>query len=122
MSRFMSIFGNYEKTGAGIAKDAPEKKPFFRYWELAFRKFWQIIEINMLMAGAFLPLLLAVVVIYYFIQDYTNTALLIAGGFVVLFAMIFGSVIAGCTRLLKDFSIEKPTFLLYHRADNESIA
>ncbi len=108
----MSLFGNYEKTGAGIAKDAPQKKPFFRYWELTFRKFWKIIEINMLMAAAFLPLLLAVVVIYYCIQDYTNIALLIAGALVLLFAGCFGSVIAGCTKLLRDFSIEKPTFML----------
>ena len=108
----MSLFGNYEKSGAGIAKDAPQKKPFFRYWELAFRKFWKIIEVNMLMAAAFLPLLLAIVVIYYFIQDYTNITLIIAGAFVILFAVCFGSVIAGCTKLLRNFSIEKPTFLL----------
>ena len=108
----MSLFGNYEKTGAGIAKNAPKKKPFFRYWELAFGNFWKIIEINMLMAAAFLPLLLAIVVIYYFIQDYTNTAMLIAAGFVILFAVWFGPVIAGCTKILRNFSLEKPTFLM----------
>ena len=108
----MSLFGNYEKSGAGIAKDAPKKKPFFRYWELAFGKFWKIIEINMLMAATFLPLVLAAVVIYYFIQDYANTAMLIAAGFVVLFAVCFGPVIAGCTKILRNFSLEKPTFMM----------
>ena len=108
----MSLFGNYEKSGAGIAKNAPKKKPFFRYWELAFGKFWKIIEINMLMTASFLPLLLAVVVIYYFIQDYTGTAMLIAGGFVVLFVVCFGPVIAGCTKVLRNFTLEKPTFML----------
>ncbi len=108
----MSLFQNYEKSGAGIAKNAPEKKPFFRYWELVFNKFWKIIEINMLMAAAFLPLILAAVVIYYFIQDYTGTAMLIAAGFVVLFAVCFGSVIAGCTKILRNFTLEKPTFMM----------
>lgn len=108
----MSLFGNYEKSGAGIAKNAPKKKPFFRYWELAFGKFWKIIEINMLMAAAFLPLILAAVVIYYFIQDYTGTAMLIAAGFVVLFAVCFGPVMAGCTKILRNFSLEKPTFMM----------
>ncbi len=108
----MSLFGNYEKSGAGIAKDAPKKKPFFRYWELVFNKFWKIIEVNMLLMAAFLPLILAIVVIYYFIQDYTGTALVIAGGFVVLFAVSFGSVVAGCTKILRNFSLEKPTFMM----------
>lgn len=108
----MGLFGNNEKTGAGIAKNAPKKKPFFRYWELAFGKFWKIIDINMLMTAAFLPLLLAVVVIYYFIQDYTNTALLIAAAFVLLFAVCFGPTVAACTKILRNFSLEKPTFLL----------
>ena len=103
---------NYQKAGAGIAKDAPDKKPFFRYWEIVFNKFWKIIDINMLMAALFLPLLLAAVVIYYFIEDYTNTAMLIAAALAILFAVCFGPGIAACTKILRNFSIEKPTFLM----------
>lgn len=108
----MSLFGNSIKTGTGIAKDAPKKKPFFRYWEIAFRKFWKIIDVNMLMALGFLPLLLAGLVIYYFAENYAKTALLLAGGLIILFAVCFGPLLAGCTQVLRNFAREKPIFLL----------
>lgn len=108
----MSLFGNSQKTGAGIAKNEPQKKPFFRYWEIAFRKFWKIIDVNLLMVLGFLPLLLAVLIIYYFGEDYGNIALFLAIGFVILFAVCFGPLIAGCTQILRNFSREKPCFLM----------
>ncbi|MDE6658052.1 MAG: DUF624 domain-containing protein [Oscillospiraceae bacterium] len=108
----MSLFGNSIKTGAGIAKDAPKKKPFFQYWEIAFRKFWKIIDINMLMALGFLPLVIAGLVIYYFAENYAKPALLLAGGLVILFAVCFGPLLAGCTQVLRNFAREKPIFLL----------
>ncbi len=108
----MSLFGN-DSSGAGIAKDAPKKKPFFRYWELAFNKFWKIIEINMLMAFSSVPVLLAVTVIFYFVEDYTNIALLIAAMLILITAICFGGVIAGCTKVLRNFVLEKPTFMMH---------
>ena len=108
----MSLFGNSIKTGAGIAKDEPPKKPFFRYWEIAFRKFWKIIDINMIIALGFLPLLLAGLVIYYFAENYAKIALLLAGAFIILFAVCFGPLMAGCTQVLRNFAREKPIFLL----------
>jgi len=108
----MSLFGGYENAGVGISKNEPQKKPFFRYWELVFRKFWKIIEVNMLMAASFLPLLGAFLMIYYFGEQYTSTALLLAGGFVVLFAVCFGPVMAACTKILRCFATEKPIFMM----------
>jgi uncharacterized membrane protein YesL len=108
----MSLFGNYKTTGAGISKDAPPKKPFFRFWELVFRKFWKLLEVNILMMSSLLPLLAAALVIYYFIEKYTNVALLLSAGLVLLFAIFFGPVIAGCTQILRNFSREKPMFLM----------
>nr|MDE6004787.1 DUF624 domain-containing protein [Oscillospiraceae bacterium] len=108
----MGLFENSIKTGAGIAKDAPKKKPFFQYWEIAFRKFWKIIDINMIMALGFLPLVIAGLVIYYFAENYAKPALLLAGGLVILFAVCFGPLLAGCTQVLRNFAREKPIFLL----------
>ena len=34
------------KEGPGVSKDAPEKKRFFLFFELYFRKFWKMIELN----------------------------------------------------------------------------
>ena len=35
----------YSKKGLGTP---PQKKPFFKYWEIFGRKFWKLIELNML--------------------------------------------------------------------------
>lgn len=44
------IFGffNYAKPGKGVDKNAPEKKRFFVYTEMFGRKFWKIIQLNLL--------------------------------------------------------------------------
>lgn len=39
---------DYNKAGKGVAKNEPEKKPFFKFFELFSRKFWQLFQINML--------------------------------------------------------------------------
>ena len=54
----MGLFkNNYERAGVGIAKNAPKKKGFFRYMEIFGRKFWKLIELNLLYFVFFLPLL-----------------------------------------------------------------
>lgn len=108
----MGLFGGYEKAGAGIAKDAPKKKPFFRYWELVGRKFWKLIEINMLLMSSILPLLGAALSLYY-LNDVNPTAgYVLAGALVLLFAVLFGPIMAGCAKILRNFSVEKPVFLV----------
>lgn len=45
----MGIFGtNYSKPGPGIDKDAPQKKGIFRFFEIFFRKFSKLTQLNML--------------------------------------------------------------------------
>ena len=108
----MALFGNSRKHQAGIAKDIPEKKPFFRYWEIAFRKFWKIIDVNMLLAAGCLPLIGAAAIMYYFSEKYASTAFLIAAVLVIVFAVCFGPLIAACTQILRNFAREKPMFLM----------
>lgn len=42
----MGLFYNNETAGPGVSKNE-KKKPFFRFWELFFRKFWTFFRINM---------------------------------------------------------------------------
>ena len=35
---------NYDKTGKGVSKNEPEKRGFFRFFELYFRNFWKLIS------------------------------------------------------------------------------
>ncbi len=53
----MGIFGgNYSKVGPGISKDAPEKNRFFLLFELLGRKFFKLIQLNMMYFVTLLPL------------------------------------------------------------------
>ncbi len=46
---FMGLFSfNYAKPGPGVDKDAPKKKGIFLYFELFVRKFFKMIQVNML--------------------------------------------------------------------------
>lgn len=108
----MGLFGGgYESSGTGIAKDAPKKKPFFRYWELTFRKFWKLININILMMATILPLILMIPVIYYLTNVSRELTLFILGALLLLFVVSFGPSIAGFTKIFRNYSLEKPTFI-----------
>ena len=60
----MGLFSiNYNKPGPGVSKDAPVKKPFFRFWEVYFRKFFDLIKLNMLFA---IPTAVTIVLVFAF--------------------------------------------------------
>ncbi len=107
----MAIFGNYENTSTGIAKNAPQKKPFFRFWEIVGRKFWKLINVNLLMMASLLPLILGAFSVIYFGEKNTELAMILALACGLIFSIFFGPVIAGCTQILRNFSREKPCFL-----------
>ncbi len=48
-------FGNYNKPGKGVEKDAPQKRGFFRFFEFYFRKFWQIMNVVLIYFFASIP-------------------------------------------------------------------
>ena len=113
----MGLFGKkYENAGAGIAKNAPKKKPFFRFMEIFGRKFWKMIGLNILYSIFFLPLVGAIAV---FIMRYNGsmpsgapTVLLIIG-LALLFAIIIGPATAGHSKILRAYILEKPVFMVH---------
>lgn len=55
----MGLFSfNYAKPGPGVDPDAPEKKGFFRFWEIIFEKFSKLLGANALHAALSIPCLL----------------------------------------------------------------
>ncbi len=80
----MAFFGlfNYSKPGPGVDKDAPKKKRFFLFFELYFRKFWKLVQLNLLFIVCCIPI------------------------------VTIGPAICGMTYVLRNFANEKPTFLL----------
>lgn len=77
---FLGFF-NYSKAGPGVDKNAPKKKRFFFFWELYFRKFWKLLQLNLLFLLFCLPI------------------------------VTIGPAIAGMTYVLRQFALEKPVFL-----------
>ena len=107
----MGLFGNhYERAGSGIAKNAPKKKGIFRFFEIFGRKFWKLFELNLLYFLSFLPVIGAVA-LFFAVDSQLGTIL--AAACLVLFAVIIGPATAAHTKILKNFIMEKPTFLAH---------
>lgn len=73
---------DYSKPGKGVDKDAPQKKPFFRFFELFFRKFWKMMELNWLYLLFCLPI------------------------------VTIGPATIAMNRLMKEYVCERPVFML----------
>lgn len=78
----MALF-DYEKAGSGVAKNAPKKKAFFAFWELYFRKFWKLLELNMITFLFCIPV------------------------------VTIGPAIAGMTKVLRNYTLEKNSFIFH---------
>lgn len=60
----MGLFNtNYNKPGKGIDKDAPKKKGLNLFYDTYFRKFWDIIKLNLLYLVTTLPCLAVVMLL-----------------------------------------------------------
>lgn len=86
MAGFFGTF-NYEKEGPGVDKNAPQKKSFIAFWELFFRKFWKLIEVNLIYLLTCIPV------------------------------VTIGLGNAGMTFLTRNFSREKPVFVVSDYVD-----
>ena len=81
----MSLFGglfNYSKPGPGVDKDGPKKKRFFLFFELFGRKFWKLIELNLLYVLCCIPI------------------------------VTIGPATCGLVYILRNFANEKPVFMV----------
>jgi uncharacterized membrane protein YesL len=63
-------YNKYYKPGKGVEKDEPEKRSFFKFFELFFRKFWRYIQLNLIQFVVLLPVLLFLLATFY---DYLFT-------------------------------------------------
>ena len=72
---------DYQSAGKGISKTAPQKKPFFRFFEIFGRKFWKLIELNMIFILFCIPI------------------------------VTFGPAMAALTHVMRKFVLEQPCFV-----------
>jgi len=103
---------DYESAGAGISKNAPRKKGLSLFFDIFFRKFWKLLEVNLLYSMFFIPLILAFASIV-FLSDTSMTLSLAVGGICLLIFMItIGPATAGVTKIMRCYLIEKHTFIV----------
>ena len=74
---------NYNDSGSGVSKKAPQKKPFFRFFEIFGNKFWTIMHINLVYVLFCLPI------------------------------VTFGPATAAMTTLMRNIYLEKPQFVFH---------
>ena len=58
---FLGIFGNYNKPGPGVNKDDPPKAAPVRFFEILLRKFWKLVQLNLIFL---IPFAVAVVLMF----------------------------------------------------------
>jgi len=115
----MALFGlfNYAKPGKGVAKDAPEKKRFFLFFELYFRKFWKLMLLNIMLAVITFPFVSAFIV--WVMSAFSIDSGLFEGNMTmyifssVLFALPqpFGIILAAVSALMTGPSIAAATYI-----------
>lgn len=107
----MGIFGSdYESTGVGIPKNAPQKKGAARFFQLFFRKFWKLIQVNILYFIFYIPLLMAG---YAFLRVENKTVSILMIIFsLAVFVIVVGPATTGMMKILRNYFLERHSFIL----------
>lgn len=73
----MGLFSmNYDKPGKGVDENAPEKRGFFQFWDIYFRKFSRFVRANLLYVVTLIPTFL----IIFFLVGIISSSILSADG------------------------------------------
>ncbi len=114
----MGLFNSYMKEGKGVEKRTMRPvRPLF-FFELFFRKFGKLIQLNLLYVLVTIPIWICVLL--YVLSDTMLNApsLTFIGEFIasiglvfIIFSPVIGPATAGATHILQCFSIEMPVFL-----------
>ncbi len=99
----MALFGNYDTPGKGVLKTPHEKRPFFKFWEVYFRHCWQLMGLNLLYFLFLIPLFAAILLAS---ENLKWLLLIVISG-------IMGPATAAMTRVVRNFSQERHTFVLH---------
>jgi len=124
---FFGLF-DYTRPGPGIPKDAPRRKGIPLFFELFFRKFWNLVKMNLLFILFNIP---AVILSFFtfnsifpnvFFEDDPLTELftrfIISSFFICIPVVTVGPAQAGYTYVLRNFAREEPTFLWWDFRDS----
>ena len=114
MAKLFGNFMNFNRPGPGVSKNVPKKNRFFLFWELFFRKFWDLCHINLIFVMCLIPFGLASFGIYKFLQvssfSITNNLSL---AFIITFLpfLFCGPFVGGLGKITREFAREIPVFI-----------
>ncbi len=100
---------DYESAGVGISKTAPKKQGIALYFELFGRKFWKLLQVNLLYFVFWLPIVLAFVAFFFIPNNYA--ALITALILFLIFIVLIGPATAGITKIMRSYVLEKHSFI-----------
>ena len=119
----MGLFSrNYSKPGKGVSKNAPQKAAIFTLFEVYFRKFWNLILLNLIyflcsaipiifIAGVQVPFILGHVSAANLPLELLPYLFIITCVFIVLGVGAFGPAQAGFIYVVRNYSEEKHAFV-----------
>lgn len=128
MAGFFGMF-NYEKPGPGVSKDEPEKHGLFLFFDIFFRKFWNLVKLNMLYFVSvflfYIPLVLVIIPFFVKIGNNSTSNFLISctvNGmkvsminpflyFYILPIMLASPAMAGFTYILRSYVKQEHAFI-----------
>lgn len=93
---------NYNRPGPGVYKNQPKKKSFFLFWEIFFRKFWKLIQLNLLFC---IPVA-AVFLLMFLLGSLSNLAIVVDLPVILIFPFI-----GGLAMVTRNYAREEHAFL-----------
>ncbi len=121
------LFPNLNKPGKGIDPDAPQKRAFFRFFDIFFRKFWHFVKTNLLYSLALVPTYVIVFLASVYIMgglyadvmsqfsasDMSTVMIISCLIFTNLYIALWGAgpATAGMTYIMRNFSREEHAFI-----------
>lgn len=124
----MGLFNSYVKPGPGVSKDAPQKTAFFLFFDIYFRKFWDLIKVNLLyfisIVLFFIPVGMILIPLFADFKDTANSLLLsfhnggapirLLNPWLIIYLLpigLAGPATAGFTYIMRNFAREEHAFL-----------
>ena len=108
----MGLFSNYENAGPGIPKAPQEKTDFFKFFEIYGRRFWKLMEINLLYFIFYLPLFFGLALFFADSNKVSdNTKIVGISALAIIFIATIGPATAGFTKIIRNYSQERNAFV-----------
>ncbi len=132
----MGLFSNsYTKSGPGVNPDAPQKRSFFRFFDIFSRKFWHFSKSNLIYSLFLIPTFVVILLISFFMVGVITSGISFDGAGTTGIALVYwlggltltnlyialwgaGPATAGMTYLMRNFANEDHAWLWSDFKDN----